>query len=306
MTRSTVHSTISQDSANRQVGNRAVGAGRILFLTFLTVVAVILGYSSYAYLHFEENLVAETQFKSIADRALDTSLEITRRKRLGTISMASILSNNFPNADAWPFVTLDAYEEISTNLIETSSGREMGFCPLVTPEQLEEFETFAYNFFERDRDPPFPNGTAISSFGKGVWGRDPTIGSPDDRYHESDGSTSYGSPYKIFAPILQHNAGGFPALMLNLHFQKERGEVIDSLIDCAKTIQETGKKIDCLSITDMIILTSQEVEPGPGALLMQPIFPRNDNTTVSFCTVMIPSSIGSVAYSKSHSNSQLL
>ena len=91
MTRSTAHSTISQDSANRQVGNRAVGAGRTLFLTFLTVVAVILGYSSYAYLHFEENLVAETQFKSIADRALDTSLEITRRKRLGTISMASIL-----------------------------------------------------------------------------------------------------------------------------------------------------------------------------------------------------------------------
>ena len=282
ITRSTTYSTTSQDTTTkRATENCAVGTGRILFLTFLTVVAILLGYASYAYLHFEENLVAETQFKSIADRALVTSLEITMRKRLGTISMASILSNAFPNADVWPYVTLPGYEEISTNLIETSSGREMGFCPLVTPEQLEDFETFAYNFFESDRDPPFPNGTAHSDFGKGVWGMDPSAGFPDGRYHESDGSTSYGSPNKIFAPIIQHNAGAFPALMLNLHFQEERGEVIDSLIECAKTVKETGDHIDCLSITDMIILTSQEVEPGPGALLMQPIFPKHDNTTVS-------------------------
>jgi hypothetical protein len=52
-------------------------------------------------------------------------LKITLRKRLGTVSMASIASYQFPDAESWPLI-MNGYETISSNLIETSSGREMG------------------------------------------------------------------------------------------------------------------------------------------------------------------------------------
>lgn len=218
-----------------------------------------------------EKDLGETHFESIADRALDTALEIVLRKRLGTVSMASITSYQFPDTESWPFVIINGYEAISSNLIETSSGREMGFCPFVTPEQLPLFEEFAYEYYEEQ----FPSGAATSSFGKGVFGVNPALNTTDKRYHETDGSTYYDSPNKVFAPILQHNLGNHPALMLNLHFQETRGTLIDNLITCSKTNYD-----ECTSITDMLILTSQEVEPGPGALIMQAIYPANNETTL--------------------------
>jgi hypothetical protein len=242
----------------------SIFVGRVIFLAFLCVTAALLGYAANRLLTDSEKDLAETQFGSIADRALDTAVGITLRKRLGTVSMASIAAYQFPNAEAWPYVKIDGYETISSNLIETSSGREMGFCPLVTPEQLPSFEDFAYDCYEER----FPGGTAgLSSFGKGVSGVNPALNTSDNRYHETDGSTSYNSPNKIFAPILQHNLGDFPALMLNLHFQETRGEVIDGMIACGETNDEE-------------ILTSQEVEPGPGALIMQGIYPANNSTTL--------------------------
>ena len=133
------------------------------------------------------------------------------------------------------------------------------------------FEEFAYEYYEEQ----FPLGAATSSFGKGVFGINPALNTTDNRYHETDGSTYYDSPNKIFAPILQHNAGAHPALMLNLHFEETRGTLIDNLITCSKT-----NTVECSSITDMLTLTSQEVEPGPGALIMQAIYPANNETSL--------------------------
>jgi hypothetical protein len=277
--------TSSATSSKRRKSStsRRVWVGRFLFISCLLCVALALGFSAHYFLSEAETGLAETQFESIAARALDTSFEITARKHLGTISMASIAANQFPDADKWPFVAIAGYEVISSNLIATSSGREMGFCPLVTPGQLQDFEDFAYKFYEEDRNPPFPNGTAQSSFGKGVWGRSDDAGTPDGRYHEADGITSYGSPNKIFTPILHHNNGPHPALMLNLHFEKTRGDAIDAMIECAQQLRGTEgeEDVQCGVITDMLILTSQEVKPGPGALIMEPIYPAHNLTVVS-------------------------
>jgi hypothetical protein len=253
--------------ANRN-SNRILGC-RVLFLAFLCGAAALLGYGAHTVLTNSERDLVNTHFESIADRALDTALEILLRKRLGTVSMASIASYQFPDAESWPFVIINGYETISSSLIETSSAREMGFCPFVTPEQLPMFEEFAYEYYEEQ----FPLGAASSSFGNGVFGVNPALNTTDNRYHETDGSTYYDSPNRIFVPILQHNAGAHPALMLNLHFQQTRGTLIDNLITCSKTNTE-----ECSSITDIIRLTNQEVDPGPGALIMQAIYPANNKT----------------------------
>jgi hypothetical protein len=199
-------STLSADThhAAGSRPSRAVWAGRIVFLLFLVSVATALGVLTWYFLTGAEKELAEAQFESIADRALNGAYEIAIRKRLGTISMASVVAQMRPDADIWPFITIPGFETISNNLVATSSGRDMGLAPLVTPEQLADFEDFIYDFYENKRDPPFPNGTATSSFGKGVWGIDPSFGTSDKRYHETDGTTSYDSPHKIFAPVIHH------------------------------------------------------------------------------------------------------
>lgn len=179
---------------------RVVWVGRFIFISCLLCVALALGSSAHHFLSEAETGLAETQFESIAARALDTSYEITVRKQLGTISMASIAANEFPAADSWPFVAIDGYEVIASNLIATSSGREMGLFPLVTPDQLQDFENFAYRWYEEDREPPFPNGTAQSSFGKGVWGISDDAGTPDGRYHETDASQRWSIPCTYAQP----------------------------------------------------------------------------------------------------------
>jgi hypothetical protein len=269
----------STSSATEHRGTAdAVWIGRSLFILTLVSVAAVLGGLAFHFLNKSEENLADAQYESIAEKALTSSLDITSRKRLGTISLASIASNHFPNAEDWPFVTMRGFEEIATNIISTSSGQNMALCPLVIPQQLTAFELFAYDYYEKSRIPPFPNGTAVSSFGKGVWGRDTSLGTSDNRYHDTNGNTSYGSPNRVLTPVLQHSDGSSPVLMLNVHFEKTRGEAIDSLIECETRRKISLEPVECLVITDIISLAD---ESGPGALIMQPIFPANNLTTVS-------------------------
>jgi hypothetical protein len=265
--------------------SRAVWAGRIIFLLFLVSVATALGLLTWYFLTGAETELAEAQFESIADRTLDEARAIAIRKRLGTISMASIVAQMSPDADAWPFITIPGFETIATNVIATSSGRDMGLAPLVKPEQLPDFESFIYDFYENTRNPPFPNGTATSSFGKGVWGVDPSLGTTDNRYHVTDGTTSngYASPHNVVTPIIHHPAGAHPVLMLNSHFEETRGVAIDNIIDCSTLRAESDDpdSFICGVMTDMITVWESGTS-GPGALIYQPIYPTNNNTVVSF------------------------
>jgi len=282
MTGSLTTSSNSASAVQQKISNNCrisnVWAGRILFLTCLAAVAAALGFTTHHVLTDAEKDLAVWQFESIADRALDTARGITLRKRLGTVSMATITSFNFPDVQDWPNVWIDGFEDIATQLIATSNGREMGFCPLVLPDQLASFESFAYTSY----DSVFPDGAGTSSFGKGVYGVDPALGTSDNRYRETDGSTTYQSPNKVFAPILQHNKGVHPVLMLNVHFQESRGIIIDNMIACADRLAKEEETINCGSaITDMLYLTDLDLTAGPGALIMQPIYPANNSTVVS-------------------------
>jgi len=253
-------------------------AWRILFIVVLLVVAVVLGIGSNILLSRSETELAESQFDSIAERALTFAQGITLRKRGGAATMATIVEQNAPDAENWPFITVSGYEEMAIDLIETSDSRELGLAPLVTPAQLSDFETFAYDYFESK----FDNETGLSSFGKGVFGVNPALDNSDKRYHETDGSTYYGSPNKIFAPFIQMSSGRHPVLMLNLHFQHTRGNAIDSLMACAAERANTSDlSRECGVITDILTLEGETTPPGPGAVIFQPIYPANNRTTLT-------------------------
>lgn len=69
--------------------------------------------------------------------------------------------------------------------------------------------------------------------------------------------------------------------MLNVHFEQKRGEVIDSIIECSHHRAMMGHYDHvCGSMADMMPTQSQHADHGPGALMMEPFYPKFDNTTV--------------------------
>ena len=219
--------------------SRAVWTGMILFLCCLAAVAVTLGVLANYILSDSEEDLAASQYNAIVARAVETSKEIVKRKSLGAVSMSSVIEVAFPNASSWPYVALNGYELIADNIAATSSGREIAFMPIVQPEQMNSFEKFAKDYYTKSRIPAFPNETGnlagVSSFGFGIFGIDTTLPiTTDQRYRVTDGRTSYGSTYDIVLPTIQHSSSAQPFLLLNGHFEKSRGEVLDGVLDCAK------------------------------------------------------------------------
>jgi hypothetical protein len=265
-----------------------VWTSRVIFVVGLGFVAALIGYASNRLLTESERNLAQEQFEAIADRALDKAFGITLRKKLGTTTLASVAANAFPDAQTWPKVNLNGFEEISGNIIETSSGRSMGLLPIVTPESLAEFEDYAYDVVFAGT---YPNHTAVSSFGRGVFALDFSLNSTDKRYHDTDGATNWNSPNKIMTPYLAHSLGP-SILMANLHSFELFGSLIDAVIACsderARAVSgdssgQVSMPQECSVLSDVLILTgsTEDVKSGPGAIIMEPIYPTNNNTVLT-------------------------
>lgn len=252
-----------------------VWTSRILLLIVLSGAAVSLGYGSNRLLSDSETTLANEQFESISERALSAARENTLRKNYGTIQLASILSFAFPDAETWPLINLNGYETIAANMIQATAGATLAVCPFVTPDQLSEFEDFAYDVVFASKK--YPSEIGESSFGRGVYGLDFNLNNTDFRFRETDGSTTWGSPNKVFTPFLLHSQGPASILMGNCHTFEARGRLIDDMIACSKerAASENASSIEC-SILDPLIIPSR----GPSSVTMQPIYPSNNNTVV--------------------------
>jgi hypothetical protein len=265
-----------------------VCTSRIVFIVGLGCVAALLGYATNRLLTDSERRLAQAQFEAIAEHALDKAVGITLRKKLGITTLASIAANSFPDAQTWPKVNLNGFEEISRNVIETSSGRSMGLLPIVTPTTLAEFEDYAYDVVFAGT---YPNDTVVSSFGRGVFALNPSLNSTDRRYHDTDGATYWNSPNKIMTPYLAHSLGP-SILMANLHSFELFGRLIDAVIACsdgrARAVSEdssgqASRPQECSVLSDVLILTgsTEDVKSGPGAIIMEPIYPTNNDTVLT-------------------------
>ena len=143
----------------------------------LTALTVVLSFLAHSVLKSTETDLAHTQYESIADRALTEAAGVVRRTRWSLVTLASVIGTAHPDTGAWPFVRVLRYETITGNLLNSSAGEGMSFFPLLDPNivNVTEWENYAYEYYETDRDPPFPNGTAISGFGRGIFGVDRSL-----------------------------------------------------------------------------------------------------------------------------------
>jgi len=280
---------------------RHIFYGRWLFFMLLCMVASTLGYLTYYILTNNETFLAECVFTKTATHAIKAISENQKKKKLGMDSMGSVVGSTGSSRDQWPFVSQMDYESIAMNIIDTSNGCFIAYAPILTPVQVPAFESFAEDFYQNSRQPEtWPNGTGVKVEDRvAVWAMD-----GETPFHDGYGATSWSSTRRIIVPILQHAAGPSKMLMFNLHSSPLIGKIIDDMITCAEEtkglireherryskdmILEDGKEIpplpslkDCTMVTDISHNKTSFVqqEPmGPGANMMQPIFPANNKT----------------------------
>jgi hypothetical protein len=271
--------------------SKAILYGRLLVVTGLAAVAAALGYTAYYLMSDSEEQFAEGRFESITERALSIAQLVVQEKKLTTDSLAHVAAAANPNAEAWPNVYIEGFEEIATSLRLITEGQGVSFCPIVQPggEEQASFENFSYDLFENVRK--FDNDPGVNGFGKGVYAYgDGPYGNesyPDTRYHQTSGWTYYGSQSDVLVPFIQSDQGYHPALMLNVHFEHNRGNTIDDIIRCSEERAASGDYRECGSITDLMwSVTNHDVDPGPAGIMFVPIYPKFDNMTVRIFAIM--------------------
>lgn len=266
---------------------------RLLLIFSLVLAVAICSTVAYYALERTEHGAFEKNYESIAMSALTNAKAITLRKLQSSQVMATLMSQVFPSASAWPLISMDGYGPIANAVAQLSSSYVQSLTVVIDPQQASGLEDHAQQVYKDQGRPEF---AGHSDFGWGIWKPD-KANSPyaDGRSHDTTGATDWGSKHNVMTPVLMHNIPNASALMYNLYSQENRGMHIDSIMDCVTISSYTTSSAasepqksspDCPVITDVLEL---KVRPGsPAALLFQPIFPAHDPSAfVGFATTSI-------------------
>jgi hypothetical protein len=263
--------------------NRAICGARIVFFSCLLLVAIALGSVAHYFLSNAEKELADSQYESIADRALTGARRLANQKRWAAVGVAAMISENYPNASAWPFVSIRGFERIITSLLHTAANVDMGFSPVVYPDQLNEWEKFIVDYYENERKPPIPSNFTTSSFGQGVWAVNTTLNTIDKRFHDTGTYTTFHSPNQIVTPLTDVNEEYQSALLYNVHSEPSRGQLIDRIIQCSSERKDESQAdldtLECTGITTMLLYFADETK-RPSSSIYVPIYPADTPNTV--------------------------
>ena len=276
----------SQNPARKKEGvnnaeklGRSVWLGRVLFIASLFITVGLVGLISMRFWWKAERSMTRDHFHAISKQALAQVAQSFLAKRWSTITMASMIAELRPNISEWPFVNVPGYEKLAGNLVNTTNSKGMSLIVFVKPSQVKSWEDHAYNFYYNVAQ--YPQGTATSSFGKGIWAMNATTPTEDHRYHDN-GDNFGGGKHAILAPVFQTDQGGQPMLLYNIYSSPPARKAVDEIIDCVETETLNNEKIDtkCGAVVP-ILDTIQSVTNVPTSPIFQPIRPVNSPSNVS-------------------------
>jgi hypothetical protein len=223
----------ARDAKSSSLGR--ANLARVTFTGFLVIASALLGYATWHLAAQSEKRLAEREFKSNGESASNTAQVIVSQKIRNSKTISLIYSENYPRAEEWPFVAIPGFTALSNNVLGSnsrlsgvSSVLQLVFSPIVTPDKMEEFEEFAYNYY---RDT-YPGGTIMQTFNDGIYDFLVNNGTTQLRYLDANESMPFNSKYALFAPIFQQNTGDSSTLMLNLRFDPSRVDATDALVEC--------------------------------------------------------------------------
>lgn len=126
----------------------------------------------------------------------------------------NIIGEIYPNSTMWPNVAFSGFPQMATLTSSLSGSVGMMFTPVVYPDQVAEFEAFAYDFYSKNPDLYAPD-VATSSFGRGIFSYNLSSNAPDRRYHDTEGITPWPSANTFLAPILQFDGPAYTRTEVN-------------------------------------------------------------------------------------------
>jgi hypothetical protein len=266
----------------------AVWAIRILFVVVMMTLCGLLGFLANKLLSDQELRLGRTQFESISARALIHAKHDLISRQWAGVTLANFVAELYPNADQWPYIEWQGFEDIANNMLETSEGEDTGFVPFVDPANLTQFEDFTRGVYQKIG---LPNDTAVRDWGFGVWARNSSV-DPVEIYHDTTADTPYGSPYTLLAPLMRTDEGAHPVLLFNVHSQAFTGNAIDSILACSEKRKEkyqdqieaekevlvdtypTMPPNQCSAFTDIFLNIKLGGRWAVGTF--NPIYPKND------------------------------
>ena len=259
---------------------KSVSYGRYIFIAAFLACSGLMGYLAFFFLSKSESDMVNEQYYSIIGNALEATKLITENKLLGATTMARVAGYSYPDASSWPMVVVPGWYDISETVVATSIVGGLSLAPIIDPKihNLTAYEEMAYAHYDEIYGP---ENSGLSSFGRGVWTKDKSLETEDQRYHDTTGESDF-SPYNILVPKLQHSKGNHKLLMMNVHGFKIQGLIIDTAINCTKTraLLENPHEVDCQSVSDLLPPKDPTAKTGPGAYVATPIYPANEDTTV--------------------------
>lgn len=283
-------SSESSSVAGKSKTKRNIQFGRIFLVVVLLVSAALLGAGSYFLMTTAETRLAKNRFDSIVQRAAANAHWVIMQKKQASDALANMYGTANPDASDWPFVHMEGYKEIASQLKLITKG-SLSFCPIVVgfgeDSQQQQFQDYWYDLYEKWG---YPNGTGESVFGKGIYGFGYDVINnklwADYRYPVLTNYTAHGTPNpgNIMVPFVQSEYGDHPALMLDVQFELNRFMTTKTVMDCSEERKlSQNKSIDCGSITDMIWqpTNAEDVVAGPTGILYSPIYPLNDPFNVT-------------------------
>ena len=227
---------------------------RVFVCFCLAATAVTIGTLAYYYLRDQQIEQFEAEYDSVTKAGLVAANGAMWRLSRSALVTASLFRNIAP-ASHWPNVTLPGIAEVTTSVLNLSGILALGVAPVLKPEDVSSWEHFAYDYFESDSR--IPNGTGVSSFGKGIFKINPASTAPDKRERDSTGETAYGSPNTILTPLFQipfiYKPSSARMIMFNWHSEPRRGAAIDLMIEC---VQENN--MNCGTLTDFLLIITHE------------------------------------------------
>ncbi|KAJ1444105.1 hypothetical protein B484DRAFT_389004 [Ochromonadaceae sp. CCMP2298] len=242
------------------VSTRALG--RVFWLRALVVasllgVAAVIGWWAYTILRESESTQADSLYESVSVAALVNTQKSFTRASKGATTLASMFSGAHPTETDWPNAALGEFAERAAQLAEIANVNDVGFGPVLRPDQVAAWETFAFNLW--DNDPLIPPNRAFTPPagpglppGRGIWNINPNIPPPGSIYLDDlSGNTTWGDSdtLRILLPTAQHK--GENLLGLNSYPSQVLGPVIEKTLLCAMEKDIGAARTECQAVVTL-------------------------------------------------------
>lgn len=260
---------------------KKVAIFRWLVFLALFCAAILCGTLSYFILKKTEDKNFKKHFKSTATQLKKSIAAMVQKYHYAVDQLAVIATTKYNQDSSWPNISFDQYYLLDNSFQNlTGSTSSSSILPIVYPDEIGAFESFAMAFLKTQTFMAFYNQSYLAA--GGVWRYD-SDGKP---IHDTTGVT-YFSDRHIFVPILNSPLALIEAGLVlgNLHMVPQAGRAMDDCLECVEQGYES-----CASLTDFLIGTNYEVYAS--ASIYRPIFSRNRNSLNSSSKVLGFSTIG--------------